>query len=84
MAAAQTAASTVATRGTPMDTANLIWGMLFGAIGGGYLVYGLRQKLLVPALCGLALGLFGWFVDRAWVTVVVGLALMAVPYFLRF
>jgi hypothetical protein len=67
-----------------MDTANLIWGMSFGAIGGGYLVYGLRQKLLVPALCGLALGLLGWWVDAAWLMVSIGIVLMAVPYFFRF
>jgi hypothetical protein len=67
-----------------MDTANLIWGMLFGAIGGGYMVYGVRQRMLVPALCGLVLGLFTWFVDAAWLTVVIGVALMAVPYFFRF
>jgi len=67
-----------------MDTANLIWGMSFGAIGGGYLVYGLRQKLLVPALCGLALGLLGWWVDAAWLMVSIGIVLMAVPYFSGF
>jgi hypothetical protein len=66
-----------------MDTANLIWGMLFGAIGGGYMVYGIRQKMLVPALCGLALGVFTWFVDSAWVTVLIGVVLMAGPYFFR-
>jgi hypothetical protein len=68
----------------PMETANLIWGMLFGAIGGGYMVYGIRQKMLVPALSGLVLGLFTWFVDSAWLTVLVGGVLMALPYFFRF
>ena len=67
-----------------MDTANLLWGLLFGAIGGGYLVYGVRQRALVPALCGLALGVFTWFVDSTWVTFVVGVGLMAMPYFVRF
>lgn len=68
----------------PMDTANLIWGMLFGAVGGGYMIYGIRQKMLVPALSGLALGVFTWFVDSAWLTVLVGGMLVAVPYFFRF
>lgn len=66
-----------------MDTANLVWGMLFGAIGSGYLIYGVRQRALVPALVGVLLGLFTWFVDSAWLTVVVGVGLMAVPYFVR-
>lgn len=67
-----------------MDLAQLLWGSVFGAIGAGYLVYGLRQRALVPALCGLLLGVFGWFVNSAWLTVLIGVALMAVPYYLRF
>ncbi len=67
-----------------MDTANLVWGMLFGAVGSGYLIYGLRQRRLVPALCGLVLGVFTWGVDSTWLTVVIGIALMAVPCFVRF
>jgi hypothetical protein len=66
-----------------MDTAQLVWGMLFGAIGVGFIVYGRRQRALVPLLCGLALVVFPYFVAATWALVLVGLVLIAIPYFVR-
>ena len=37
------------------DTATLIWGVLFGAIGLGFLTYGRRQRAIVPLIAGVAL-----------------------------
>ncbi|MDE2271397.1 MAG: hypothetical protein KGJ94_05380 [Xanthomonadaceae bacterium] len=65
-------------------TATLIWGMLFGAIGVGYFVYGKRQAMIVPLVCGIGLMVYPWFVSGAFLTVVVGAVLMAVPYFVRY
>lgn len=58
-------------------------GILFGAIGVGYFVYGKRQSMIVPLVCGLALMVFPWFVSGLGWTVIIGVALMAVPYFVR-
>ena len=44
-----------------MSTASLVWGMLFGAIGGGYAIYGHRQKQIVALVCGL-------IPEASWVT----------------
>lgn len=66
-----------------MDTASLLLGVLFGALGGGYLVYGLRQKAWLPTVCGLALGGFTWFVDGAVLTALIGIVLAALPWMLR-
>ncbi len=66
-----------------MDTATLVWGLLFGAIGVGYFVYGKRQAMLVPLVCGLALCVYPWFVSGAWLTLIVGLVLMAIPWVAR-
>jgi len=66
-----------------MDTATLFWGVVFGAIGLGFLTYGRRQRAPVPLVCGLALMVFPYFVSGAWATVLVGLGLMAIPYFVR-
>jgi hypothetical protein len=66
-----------------MGTANLWWGMLFGAIGTGYCVYGKRQSAPIPLLCGIGLLVFPWFVSNAWIMVLVGAALMAIPRFVR-
>ncbi|HEX5354100.1 MAG TPA: hypothetical protein VFW60_08475 [Rhodanobacteraceae bacterium] len=63
--------------------ATLLWGMLFGAIGVGFFIYGKRQSMTVPLVCGIALIVYPWFVSSALLTVIVGIALMAVPYFVR-
>ena len=67
-----------------MSVATLVWGMLFGAIGVGYFIYGKRQSALVPLVCGLLLMVFPYFFSSAWALVLVGAVLMAVPYFVRF
>jgi hypothetical protein len=66
-----------------MDTSSLLWGLLFGSIGLGYLVYGRRQKAVVPLVCGLALMIYPYFVSNTLVLVALGLVLMAIPYFIR-
>jgi hypothetical protein len=66
-----------------MSVATLVWGMLFGAIGMGYFVYGKRQRAIVPLVCGLVLMVFPYFFSNAWALVLIGAALMAVPYFVR-
>lgn len=67
-----------------MSVATLVWGMLFGAIGVGYFIYGKRQSALVPLVCGLLLMVFPYFFSSAWSLVLVGAVLMAIPYFARF
>jgi hypothetical protein len=67
-----------------LTTASLLWSVLFGAIGLGFFVYGKKQRVVVPLVCGLALMVFPYFVSSAALLVVIGLVLVAVPYFLRF
>ena len=67
-----------------MSVATLVWGMLFGAIGVGYFIYGKRQSALVPLVCGLLLMVFPYFFSSAWALVLLGAVLMAIPYFVRF
>lgn len=66
-----------------MSEAWLLWGVLFGAIGLGFFVYGKRQRAVVPLLCGLALMVFPYFVGNTLLLVAVGIALIALPYFVR-
>lgn len=66
-----------------MDTSSLIWGLLFGSIGLGYLVYGRKQGAIVPLLCGLALMVYPYFVSNTLLVVVLGVVLMVIPYFVR-
>jgi len=67
-----------------VSTANLLWNVLFGAIGGGYMLYGWRQKLVMPVACGLALGSFGFFVSNNWLLVLGGALLIWLPFKFRF
>lgn len=65
------------------STALLVWAMVFGAIGFGFFIYGKRQKAVVPLMTGIALFIFPYFVTNVYVLVLLGFALMAVPYFVR-
>lgn len=69
---------------TVVDTASLLWGLLFGSVGLGYFLYGKNQKALVPALCGIVLMIVPYFISGTLLMVAIGLGLMAVPYFARF
>lgn len=64
--------------------ATLLWGVLFGSIGFGFFLYGKRQAMAVPLLCGLALMVYPYFMPNAIVLVLMGLVLVAIPYFFRF
>jgi hypothetical protein len=66
-----------------METASLLWGLLFGSIGLGFLIYGRKQRAVVPLVCGLALMVFPYFVSNTILLVLIGVVLMAIPYFLR-
>jgi len=66
-----------------MDTSSLLWGLLFGSIGLGFLVYGRKQRAVVPLLAGLALIIFPYFVSNSLLLITIGIALIAIPYFVR-
>ena len=65
------------------SVAVLIWGMLFGAIGIGYFLYGKKQKAVVPLYVGIVLCVFPYFIDNVYVLVGVGVTLIVIPYFVR-
>jgi hypothetical protein len=66
-----------------LNSSSLLWGLLFGSIGLGFLVYGRKQRRVVPLVCGLALMIFPYFVSGTILLVVIGIVLMAIPYFVR-
>ena len=59
-------------------------GMLTGAIGVGYFMYGKRQTKFVPLLAGMALCVYPYFVDSALWLVVIGAVLLAAPFVIDF
>jgi hypothetical protein len=66
-----------------MNESLLLWGVLFGAIGLGYFIYGKKQRAVVPLLSGLALMGLPYFVASSWLLVFLGIAIAALPYFVR-
>jgi hypothetical protein len=67
-----------------MNATSLLIGILTGAIGVGYFIYGKRQTKFVPLLAGMALCVYPYFVDSVWWLVVIGAALMAAPFVVDF
>ncbi|HCW88627.1 MAG TPA: hypothetical protein DHU56_00970 [Marinobacter sp.] len=66
-----------------METATLLWGLIFSSIGIGYFIYGRKQSNLVVRWCGLALILFPYLVTDTFAMVAVGAALMLTPRFIE-
>jgi hypothetical protein len=67
-----------------LSTATLIIGIVTGALGAGYVVYGRRQAKYVPLFSGLGLCAYPYFVD-GWVWLcVVGVALAVMPFVVDF
>jgi len=67
-----------------MDSASMmIWGVLFGSIGFGYFIYGKRQGAVVPLCTGIALCVFPYFMTSVIMLLIVGVILVAIPYFIR-
>lgn len=64
-------------------TANLMWSMLFGAFGLGFLAYARRQRDAIALIAGLALCGFPYFVSNVYLMVGVGAAIIAVPFVLK-
>jgi hypothetical protein len=66
-----------------MNTSWLLWGLIFGSIGFGFFIYGKRQKAVVPMVCGMILMIYPYFISSTGLLVSVGVALIAIPYFVR-
>jgi hypothetical protein len=67
----------------PMDTSSLLWGLVLGSVGLGYLIYGRKQGAVVPLIVGLTLMIYPYFVSNTVLLVGIGLILIAIPYFIR-
>ena len=63
-----------------MTSATLAIGMLTGAVGVSYFIYGKRQTKFAPLLAGMALCVYPYFVDSVLWLVVIGALLMAAPF----
>lgn len=62
----------------------LIIGLIAGAIGTGYFIYGKRQQRFAPMLAGLMLGIYPFFTDSPVLLILIGAVLMAAPFYIDF
>lgn len=65
------------------DTTSLLLSVFFGALGAGYALYGRKQRAIAPLISGVALMVFPYLVHGTPMTLLVGAAIAAVPYFWR-
>ena len=63
---------------------SIMWGMVFGAIGMGYFVYGKKQQRVVALLSGVLLCVFPYLVSNVILMVLVGFVLIALPFIVRY
>jgi hypothetical protein len=66
------------------STATLMWGLLFGSIGMGYLVFGRRQRRGVAFVSGVVLCTFPYFVSNVYLIILIGILFMLLPYFIKY
>ncbi|EDP99361.1 hypothetical protein [Shewanella benthica] len=67
-----------------MDSASImVWSVLFASIGMGYFMYGRKQKAIVPLCIGLSLFVFPYFMSSVTMLLIVGIILVAIPYFIK-
>lgn len=66
-----------------MEQAVLLWGLVFGSVGFGFLIYAHHRRVVVPLVVGIALIIYPFFVTNVYALVLIGLALSTLPYFIR-
>jgi choline-glycine betaine transporter len=66
------------------STTSIMWGVLFGSIGMGYLIYGRKQQRGIALLSGIVLCAFPYFISNIFLMIFFGVILMALPYFIRY
>lgn len=65
------------------NTSVLLWGTLFSSIGVGFFIYGKKQRAIIPLIVGVLLSIYPFFITNLALLIIVGIALTALPYFVR-
>jgi hypothetical protein len=66
-----------------INSSSLFLGLLFGAIGMGYLIYGMRQRRAVVLICGAVLCALPYAVSNILFLILLGALIMVVPIFYK-
>lgn len=65
-----------------MTAAYILWVVVFSSIGLGFFIYGKRQKHFPVLIIGIILMFYPMFITNTYILVMIGLALVMVPYFI--
>jgi hypothetical protein len=66
-----------------MNSTALFLGLIFSSIGLGYFIYGKKQKMTMPFICGIALMIFPYFIENNLLISAIGIILSLIPWFIR-
>ncbi len=66
-----------------ISTSTLLMGVIFGAIGLGFFVYGKKQKIIIPLFCGIGLMVLPYFIPNMYILILSGIIIVAITYFIR-
>ncbi len=61
----------------------ILLGILFGAVGLGYFVYGKNQKAAMPFIAGIGLMVVPYFISDTWLLGGAGIVMLGLPWFIR-
>lgn len=67
-----------------MNATSLFIGVLTGAIGSGYFLYGKKRGRYAPMLAGVVLCVVPYLVGNNWALAIISLALMGLPFVFKF
>ena len=62
------------------SVSSLLIGVITGAVGMGYFVYGKKQQEWLPLCCGIGLMTYSWFIDGLIWNIIIGVVLTVVPW----
>jgi len=65
------------------SASTIMWGLIFGSIGLGFVVYGKKQKAVIPLICGMGLIVSPYIISNILVLVLCGIVLAAIPFFIK-
>jgi len=66
-----------------ISTSTLILGIIFGAIGLGFFIYGKKQRVIIPLFCGIGLMILPYFISNIYILILSGIIIVVIPYFIK-
>ncbi len=54
-----------------------------GAFGAGYLVYGIKQQSFVVLGSGIILSVYSFFIPNMWLSIIIGVFFIVLPWYWR-